>query len=111
MTQPTFDWDSVTPSTLVVAPSVYPQARETSGLAAVANGKARGRQNVAVLAAITAGGSDGLSDEEISHMTGLSRQTVCLRRFDLRGLIAPGTRRAVSRYGRAMTTWVRKEPE
>ena len=31
------DWSAVEPSTLVVAPSSHPQARETSALAAVAN--------------------------------------------------------------------------
>jgi len=109
MTQGRLDWDAVTPATLVVAPSVHPQARETSALSAVLGAKDRASQNATLLRLITEAGAAGLSDHELHRMTGYARATICARRgFDLATLIEPGTRRAVSPAGRPMTTWVRR---
>lgn len=96
---------------LVVAPSQYPQARETSALAAVSAQKTRSADNVRVLAVITAAGDQGMSDEEIRQATGLSRQSICLRRFDLRAFLIPATRRAKSPAGKAMTCWRRRHDD
>jgi hypothetical protein len=96
------------PGALTVAPSPFLEARETSALAAVANVPHRSRQNEQVLALITAAGAAGMSDAEIQQATGLTRQTICLRRHDLRAFLTPATRRAVSPFGRPMCTWRRK---
>lgn len=93
---------------LTVAPSPFLEARETSALAAVANLPLRTTQNTQVLALISAAGADGMSDAEIQAATGLPRQTICLRRHDLRAFLTPAVRRAQSPYGRAMTCWRRK---
>ncbi len=103
-----FDWDAVEPSALVVAPSVYPQARETSALAGVVAGKERSVDNTRLLALVTAAGDAGMSDQEIQDATGWSRQTICLRRFDLRRFLIPGARRAKSLSGRPMVCWRRR---
>jgi len=108
MSQPSFDWHAVDPSSLVVAPSPHPQARETSALAAVQAQKARAGHNARVLELITAAGDAGMSDEEIRRATGLSRQSICLRRFDLRDFLTPAARRDVSPANRPMTCWRRK---
>ncbi len=105
MTQQPFDFDQ---AALTVAPSPFIEARETSALAAVANVPHRSRQNEQVLALITAAGADGMSDAEIQQATGLPRQTICLRRYDLRAFLTAARRRAVSPFGRAMTCWRRK---
>lgn len=107
-TQLPLDFDA---AMLTVAPSPFLEARETSALAAAANVPHRSRQNTQVLALITAAGAAGMSDAEIQQATGLSRQTICLRRHDLRAFLTPGDRRAVSPFGRAMTTWRRRRPE
>lgn len=112
MTQRAFDWSSVEPSSLVVAPSSHPQARETSALAAVGNAPDRASQNAVILRLVTEAGDAGLSDHELHLMTGYARATICARRgFDLASLLMPGTRRAVSPAGRPMTTWVRRGVE
>lgn len=104
-----FDWEAVDPSALVVAPSVYPQARETSALAAVAAAPDRATQSSAILRLITASGVTGMTDEEIQDATGYSRATICARRgFDLRAHLIPAARRGVSRSGRPMTAWRRR---
>jgi hypothetical protein len=107
MKQPSLDWSAAEPATLVVAPSVYPQARETSALAAVAN-RARSNHNARVLALITASGDAGMSDYEIQCATGLGRASICLRRFDLRAFLIPATRRALSQSKRPMVCWRRR---
>lgn len=91
-------------SSLTIAPSPHPQARETSALAAVANLPKRASQNEAVLKVIRASGADGLSDPEIQRLTGLCRQTICLRRHDLRSLLEPAARR-YKHFGRWCTCW------
>lgn len=104
-----FNWDAVDPGALVVAPSVHPQARETSALAAAANIPDRATQNATILRLIALAGEAGLSDHELHVMTGFSRATICARRgFDLAPLIQPGSRRAMSPSNRPMTTWVRR---
>ena len=105
MTQPAFDFDA---ATLTVAPSAFLEARETSALAAVENLPHRATQNARILALITAAGDAGLSDAEIQQATGYCRATICARRGDLRAFLTAGQRRAVSPYGKAMTTWRRK---
>jgi hypothetical protein len=95
-------------NTLVVAPSAHVQARETSALAAVQAQPYRTKANAELLALISAAGLDGMSDAEIQQATGLSRQTICLRRFDLRAFLTPATRRAKSPAGRAMVCWRRR---
>lgn len=106
------DWNAVDPSVLVVAPSVYPQALETSAIAAVANAKDRATQNDRILRLVTAAGAAGMSDHELHVTTGYSRATICARRgFDLAPFLVPGTRRATSPAGRPMTTWVRRPVE
>jgi hypothetical protein len=101
MTQFPLDFD---PSSLVIAPSRYPQSRETSALAAVANHPKRSGQNARVLEVITAAGEAGLSDPEIARVTGLQRQTICVRRHDLRSLLEPATRR-YKHFGRWCQCW------
>lgn len=105
MTQPLLDFDV---STLTVAPSPHPAARETSALAAVANLPRRATQNAQVLVLITAAGASGLSDEELRQATGIPRHVLTLRRHDLRTLITVADRRAVSPSGRAMCCWRRR---
>lgn len=99
------------PQAMVIAPSRELAARETSALAAVSIQGVRGKQNTELLALITAAGSDGMSDREIQLATGWPRQTICVRRFDLRAFLTAGTRRDTSTSGRAMTTWRRKTAE
>lgn len=94
-------------SSLTIAPSVYPQARETSALAAVENLPARGKQNALVLQLITAAGEAGMSDPELEQATGLSRASICLRRHDLRAFLRPAERRAKSKSGRLCVCWRR----
>jgi hypothetical protein len=105
------DWNAIDPSGLVVAPSVYPQARETSAIAGVMAGKERSADNARLLALITAAGETGMSDQEIREATGWERQTICLRRFDLRRFLIPGSRRAKSLSGRPMCTWRRRNSD
>lgn len=101
MTQPGFNFD---PQALIIAPSVYPQARETSALAAVANLERRATQNTRVLVVIRAAGEAGLSDPEIQRLTGFERSTICLRRHDLRSLLEPAARR-YKHFGRWCQCW------
>jgi hypothetical protein len=98
----------VEPSALVVSPSVYPQARETSALAAVGNAKERASDNTRLLALLTAAGEAGMSDQEIQDATGWPRQTICLRRYDLRRFLMPAARRAKSVSNRPMVCWRRR---
>lgn len=109
MQQLSMDWGGLfAAEALTVAPSAHVTARETSALAAVANSPARASQNARVLELLTAAGDAGLSDHELHVMTGYSRQTICVRRFDLRDLLTPAARRATSPSGRTMTCWRRK---
>jgi hypothetical protein len=111
MSQPILDFDRAEPfdpKSAVVAPSPHLRARETSALAAVEIQGVRGKQNTELLALITASGMDGMSDREIQQATGWPRQTICVRRFDLRAFLTVGTRRDTSTSGRAMTCWRRK---
>ena len=96
-----FDAHAVT-----IAPSVHPAARETSALAAAENLPRKGSQNAEVLRVITAAGADGLSDPEMARLTGLSRQTLCARRHDLRSLLEPAARR-YRHFGRWCVCWRR----
>lgn len=105
MTQQPFDFDA---AALVIAPSPCLGARETSALAAVANLPHRATQNARLLALITAAGDAGMSDAELQQATGYCRATICARRGDLRAFLTAGTRRAVSPYGKTMTTWRRR---
>ena len=109
MTQQRLDWSAVEPSALVVAPSVHPQARETSAIAAVINAPDRATQSARILRLITEAGEVGMSDCEIERATGYSRATICARRgFDLRPFLVPASRRDVSPSGRPLTCWRRK---
>jgi hypothetical protein len=108
MTQPPFDFD---PQTLTVAPSPFLEARETSALAAIAHQPKRCRQNEELMRLLEAAGEDGLSDPEIQQMTGWPRQTICIRRFDLRGWIVPADRRAKAPSGRLCVCWRRASTE
>lgn len=108
MSRPQFalDFDQ---AALTVAPSPFIEARETSALAAVENLPHRATQNARVLDLITLAGDAGMSDAEIQSATGYSRQTICLRRHDLRAFLVPAARRAVSPFGRSMTCWRRRK--
>lgn len=108
MNQPGFDFDA---KTLTVAPSPFLEARETSALAAVDAQGIRGTQNTTLLALITAAGESGLSDPEIAAATGWSRQTICIRRFDLRGFLVPSIRGSKSPAGKACVCWRRASVE
>lgn len=105
MPQPRLDfstpWD---PNAFTVAPSGCPQARETSALAAVQNAPIRGSQNVQLMQLLEAAGEVGLSDLEIQQRTGWKRQTICVRRFDLRSRLEPATTRH-EQNGRSYTRW------
>lgn len=97
MTQPNLfarldqDFD---PQSCTIAPSQFPQARETSALAAVENLPRRANQNTRILALITAAGETGISDLELQRCTGFLRSTICARRGDLASFITA----ADSRY-------------
>lgn len=103
MTSGFLDFDA-DPSTLTVAPSVYPQARETSALAAVQAQPRRGSQNRELMALLRVAGDVGLSDIEIQQRTGWKRQTICLRRFDCRSQLEPAPTRHVEQK-RQYTRW------
>jgi hypothetical protein len=90
---------------MVVAPSRFLEARDTSALAAVANQPRRGTQNEQLLELLRQAGDHGLADPEIAARTGWSRQTICVRRFDLRALIEPSQRRAQAPSGRWCVCW------
>lgn len=77
------------PQALTIAPSRYPAARQTSALAAVANLPRKATQNYHILNLITAAGETGISDLELHRATGYLRQTICVRRYDLRSQILP----------------------
>lgn len=98
-------------SSLAIAPSVSPQARETSALAANANLSRRATQTARVLSIIRHAGEQGISDLELQRATGYSRQTICARRgWDLRSLIEPAAKRyedPVSK--RTFTRWRLKD--
>jgi hypothetical protein len=101
---PIFDPKSVT-----VAPSRHVQSRQTSAAAALANLPRKGSQNEMVLGLITDAGDRGLSDRELHQMTGISRQTLCVRRFDLKELIEPAdTRDQDPITHRQFTRWRRR---
>lgn len=89
---------------VTVAPSAFPQARETSALAAIQVQPIRGQRNLLLLQLLKEAGELGLSDIEIQRLTGWPRQTICVRRFDCRSRIVP----AETRYevnGRKYTKW------
>lgn len=101
-----FDFDADV-NALVVAPSVFREARETSALAGVSMSRLRSAQCRELLALIEQAGADGLSDPEIAQRTGWSRQTICIRRFDLRPFLVPTPRRMKSPSGRWCVCWRR----
>jgi hypothetical protein len=97
------------PKSVTVAPSPHVQARQTSALAGLANLPKRGSQNEMVLGLITAAGDRGLNDRELQQMTGYSRQTLCLRRYDLKALIGPAATRDIDPLThRQFTRWRRR---
>jgi hypothetical protein len=109
--QRALDWSTDVNVALVIAPSRFSAARETSALAGAAAQPTRGDRNAQLLALITAAGEDGMSDPEIERATGWSRQSICIRRFDLRGFLVPSTRRAKSPSGRVCICWRRATTE
>lgn len=116
MSQQGFDFTSpfqFDPKAMAVAPSEHREARETSALAAMENA-AMGRkanQNARILALLKAAGEIGLSDIEIHRATGYPRQTICLRRFDLKSLLEPAGRYQDAHTKRQYTRWKLKGGE
>lgn len=95
------------PHAMAVAPSVHQEARETSALAAIENA-ALGRkatQNARILALLKAAGQTGLSDIELFRLTAIPRQTICLRRYDMRTLLEPAGRYSDDHTKRQYTRW------
>lgn len=101
MTQVPLDF---APSSLTVAPSSFPQSRETSALAAIAIQPIRGERNLLLLKLLREAGEQGLSDIEIQNLTGWKRQTICVRRFDCRSQITVAATRHQAN-GRFYTRW------
>jgi len=101
MTQDFFDFDA---QAITVAPSIFPQARETSALAAIQAQPIRGERNLLLLQLLKEAGELGLSDLEIQALTGWKRQTICVRRFDCRSRIVPAETRHQAN-GRYYTRW------
>lgn len=94
-----FDFDDLT-----VAPSIYPQARETSALAAIQIQPIRGERNLLLLQLLNEAGEIGLSDPEIVQLTGWCRAGTCARRFDCRSRIGPAATRFEAN-GRKYQRW------
>lgn len=91
-----FDAD---PQTVVVAPSCFPQARETSAMAAIQVQPKRVTQNTQLLELLKTAGDRGLSDLEIQQVTGWLRQSICARRRDCRSLMTKAeTRQIVGKF-------------
>lgn len=102
MTQYPLNFDC---ASVVVAPSASVLARETSALAGVENLPRRATQNARILMLIRAAGETGLSDLELHRATGISRQSICVRRFDLRTLLEPAGRYTDPVTHRSYTRW------
>lgn len=96
-----FDFDA---KHITVANSIFPQARETSALAAIQVQPIRGERNLLLLQLLNQAGETGLSDLEIQRLTGWPRQTICVRRFDCRSRIVPASTRHEAN-GRTYTRW------
>jgi len=98
-----FPLDFSVPS-LTVAPSCFPQARETSALAGVQVQPIRGERNLLLLKLLHEAGETGLSDPEIQRLTGWPRSSICARRGDCKGLIvAADSRYTVGKF--SYTKW------
>lgn len=95
------------PKAMAVAPSPHREARETSALAAIENAAIgrKANQNARILALLKAAGAEGLSDLELHRTTGYPRQTICLRRFDLKSLLEPAGRYQDAHTKRQYTRW------
>lgn len=95
------------PKSSAVAPSPHLEARETSALAAFENAQLgrKATQNARVLTLLKAAGATGLSDLELHRATGYPRQTLCLRRYDLRALLEPAGRYQDEHTKRQYTRW------
>lgn len=110
MTQRGFDFTGPAifdPRAMAVAPSEHLEARETSALAAIENATLgrKANQNARILALLKSAGDVGLSDIELHRATGYPRQTICLRRFDLKSLLEPAGRYQDEHTKRQYTRW------
>jgi len=95
------------PRAMTVAPSEHREARETSALAAIENAQLgrKANQNARILALLKSAGTMGMSDLELHRATGYPRQTICLRRFDLKSILEPAGRYRDERTKRQYTRW------
>ena len=98
------------PRAMTIAPSVHPQARETSALAAVANQPRRVTQNMQLIALLQQAGERGLADPVIQRLTGWSRQTICARRGNV-GTVPAATRWMHRETRLSYTRWRLAEEE
>ena len=85
-----------------------PISRHRSAEAARQASATRATKTLRYLALLAEAGALGLSDHEAAAMTGWQLSSVNSIRNGAGLLVIPGTRVAVSPYGKKTTTWVRR---